>query len=304
MADLVRRLQILESTLETRLTALQTSVDAQQETIQRMIVESVAHGDAQRGDFEQVRKAIADQAATVQNLQAAQNELRAAQAAQVTTARGGGGPGLVDTRLLGKPEMFTGEATKWRDFKLIFSAYCGAVNPRLEELMHQQVGLETMRSLGDLAPMDAALSVQLSFMLTLLLRGGALEKVRNATEQRNGLEVWRLLLREYEPQVRARWGGMLANIIATRFAGMDIAEFDAFDAACKRYVDQSSRAIDDQVKISVVLNGVSNEKLLEHLQLNQEKFETYAELKTMISNYFMLKRTWGSPMDVDALTGK
>ena len=112
--------------------------------------------------------------------------------------------GVVDTRTLGRPEQFAGDPAKWRDFKLIFGAYCGAVSPRLAELMESMVGRDAMSPLASYSPEDSVLCVQLSFMLTLLLRGGALEKVRNCPEAKNGLEVWRLLLFEYEPQVRAR----------------------------------------------------------------------------------------------------
>eukprot|EP00971_Amphidinium_carterae_P313387 6228017-Amphidinium_carterae.1 len=44
------------------------------------------------------------------------------------TAPGGGtsatGAGTVDTRALGKPEIFEGAETKWHDFRVVFKAYC------------------------------------------------------------------------------------------------------------------------------------------------------------------------------------
>eukprot|EP00959_Pyramimonas_sp_CCMP1952_P429835 9002004-Pyramimonas_sp.AAC.1 len=38
---------------------------------------------------------------------------------------------FVDTRALGKPDMFMGEEHKWNDWKEIFKAYCGVVNADL-----------------------------------------------------------------------------------------------------------------------------------------------------------------------------
>eukprot|EP00971_Amphidinium_carterae_P007088 140241-Amphidinium_carterae.1 len=32
--------------------------------------------------------------------------------------------GTVDTRALGKPEVFEGNETKWHDFRVVFKAYC------------------------------------------------------------------------------------------------------------------------------------------------------------------------------------
>eukprot|EP00971_Amphidinium_carterae_P020250 399122-Amphidinium_carterae.1 len=43
--------------------------------------------------------------------------------------------GTVDTRALGKPEVFEGNETKWHDFRVVFKAYCSCVNQRLGVLM-------------------------------------------------------------------------------------------------------------------------------------------------------------------------
>ena len=40
-----------------------------------------------------------------------------------------------DTRLLGRPDTYHGDSAKWRDWKLGFTAFCGAVNERMEQLM-------------------------------------------------------------------------------------------------------------------------------------------------------------------------
>eukprot|EP00971_Amphidinium_carterae_P127148 2519296-Amphidinium_carterae.1 len=34
------------------------------------------------------------------------------------------GAGTVDTRTLGKPEVFEGAEVKWHDFRVVFKAYC------------------------------------------------------------------------------------------------------------------------------------------------------------------------------------
>eukprot|EP00971_Amphidinium_carterae_P065912 1306183-Amphidinium_carterae.1 len=41
----------------------------------------------------------------------------------------------VDTRALGKPEIFEGNETKWHDFRVVFKAYCSCLNQRLGTLM-------------------------------------------------------------------------------------------------------------------------------------------------------------------------
>eukprot|EP00971_Amphidinium_carterae_P114796 2273883-Amphidinium_carterae.1 len=41
------------------------------------------------------------------------------------------GAGTVDTRALGKPEIFEGTEAKWNDFRVVFKAYCSCVNQSL-----------------------------------------------------------------------------------------------------------------------------------------------------------------------------
>ena len=186
---------------------------------------------------------------------------------------------MVDTRLLGRPDIYHGDATKWRDWKLVFTAFCGAVNTRMEELMTEVATDSVRKTNEERSAEDRQISIQLSFMLSLLLRGQALDKIRNSVEPRNGLETWRLLSHEYEPLVRARFGGMLAALLRRTFDGTGPGEFDTFDADVKLYQDQSLQQIQDATKMAVVLNGLRNEKLREHLQLNSDKYDTYKDMR-------------------------
>ena len=90
----------------------------------------------------------------------------------------------MDTRVLGKPDYFSGKQEAWRDWTLVFTAFCGAVSERLERIMQSSAYAQEPTLLEDLPPEDRRLSVQLSYMLTLLLRGTALNEVRNCTELR------------------------------------------------------------------------------------------------------------------------
>eukprot|EP00971_Amphidinium_carterae_P294282 5843191-Amphidinium_carterae.1 len=65
-------------------------------------------------------------------------QLTSAQQAGGATSGGGtsaAGVGTVDTRSLGKPEVFEGVEAKWHDFRFIFKAYCSCLNQRLGTLM-------------------------------------------------------------------------------------------------------------------------------------------------------------------------
>eukprot|EP00971_Amphidinium_carterae_P271724 5391805-Amphidinium_carterae.1 len=43
--------------------------------------------------------------------------------------------GTVDTRALGKHEVFEGNEEKWHDFRVVFKAYCACLNQRLVVLI-------------------------------------------------------------------------------------------------------------------------------------------------------------------------
>ncbi len=49
----------------------------------------------------------------------------------------------------------------------------------------------------------------------MLLKGKACDMRRDAVEKDNGLEVWRLLNFEFEPQVQNRHVGVLSQILGT-----------------------------------------------------------------------------------------
>ena len=45
------------------------------------------------------------------------------------------GEGVVDTRLLEKPESFDGTTDNWRQFKFTFLGYAGAIDSRLKKAL-------------------------------------------------------------------------------------------------------------------------------------------------------------------------
>eukprot|EP00971_Amphidinium_carterae_P088567 1752593-Amphidinium_carterae.1 len=71
---------------------------------------------------------------TVQNLttQLATTQQQATNTAPVVSTFSAG---TVDTRALGKPEVFERNETKWHDFRVVFKAYCACLNQRLGVLM-------------------------------------------------------------------------------------------------------------------------------------------------------------------------
>ena len=59
----------------------------------------------------------------------------------------------------------------------------------------------------------------------------------------------------------------------------------------RQYTDQSGEEIAESVKVTTVLNGLQKPRLLEHLQLNQDTFSKFSELKQFVVNYFISKKS-------------
>ena len=86
-----------------------------------------------------------------------------------------GGP--VDTRLMNKPDTFNGKEEEWPQFALLTRAYIGAVSPKMFELlMKAESELESIVRV-DLDPGDDLLDSQLYYIMTMLIKGTAIDKV-------------------------------------------------------------------------------------------------------------------------------
>eukprot|EP00971_Amphidinium_carterae_P100859 1995579-Amphidinium_carterae.1 len=117
---------------------------------------------------------VAREAALQREVQNLNVQLTSAQQAGGAASGGGTsatGAGTVDTRALGKPEVFEGVEAKWHDFRVVFKAYCSCVNQRLGTLMTNVEGnLSGSYPNVGLDPRDASCLVQLYYILLLLCR--------------------------------------------------------------------------------------------------------------------------------------
>ena len=88
--------------------------------------------------------------------------------------------GAVDTRVLGKPDLFHGNRDAYVDWSLVFKAYMNAMDPMYKEIFDKaEASMEPLlNALFD--PHLKPLSAQLYYVMIMVCRGGALTKVNNA----------------------------------------------------------------------------------------------------------------------------
>eukprot|EP00971_Amphidinium_carterae_P297177 5903734-Amphidinium_carterae.1 len=157
--------------------------------------------------------------------------------------------GTVDTRALGKPDVFDGVEAKWHDFRVIFKAYCSCLNQRLGTLMSNVEGnLSGSYTNQGLDPRDMSCSIQLYYILRLLCRQQPLTLIVNSGEQK-GLTAWQRLVEHYEPQQRTRVAGQLQPILAWKFAGDIEGRMEAFEREILRYENASGDVVSDALRI-------------------------------------------------------
>ncbi|CAK0792782.1 unnamed protein product, partial [Prorocentrum cordatum] len=121
---------------------------------------------------------------------------------------------LVDTRTLGKPDVFAGEEHLRNDWKVIFKAYCGVVNADLLAGMRLAESVdEASVQIDDFIEENMRqASQQLYYILLLLCRHHPLTTIVNAGEN-EGFQAWRKLVEYYEPNARSRIAGQLLNLL-------------------------------------------------------------------------------------------
>ena len=105
--------------------------------------------------------------------------------------------GVVDTRILGRPERFDGKDSGWHDFKFEFENYMGAVNSTVVEMMEVAAKQQDPIPMNVMTEEQKAVSQQLFYVMAMLVRGTARRVVRKV-KLKNGMEAWRQLVRRYE----------------------------------------------------------------------------------------------------------
>ena len=156
--------------------------------------------------------------------------------------------GVVDTRVIGKPDQFNGDAMKYSDWWFKLRSCLGAVDQQYQEELTKTEASSTPRLNANLGSEESALSTQIYYILVMTPAGGALDKCHNAgvTE---GVEAWRQFVMKWEPKLRTRYVGLQMNVLVYRFRDDISTKLAAFERTVHDYENQSTKTIDDDIKI-------------------------------------------------------
>lgn len=240
---------------------------------------------------EQMAKQQVDSAAALTRLQTesgtAMANLRAEHQAEMSAVQaastGRGDSGLIDSRVIGKPETFSGEHAKWKDWSVKFRSYAAAHNERLGKRLKEVEELTEKVLNAAQTPEDARASISLYYILVMVTAGVALDLVVNSGEQQ-GLEAWRRLVNRFEPRVRSRYAGLLLEILSSTFSGDIVSRIEAFERQIAEYQKNSSETVSDGIRIGIVLRNMDEGPVRQHLLMNAERLKLWQDFREEIVN--------------------
>jgi hypothetical protein len=221
---------------------------------------------------------------------------------QATVQHGGGGASLAHKWA---PADFTGEHGLWRDWCIKFRSYMGAqMRGEISRwLEHVDDHRQTSAKVAVLGEASRASASMMHGALIATCQGKALVIVQRAGPG-EGLEAWRDLLSKYEPRSKQSKVMRLCEVLGFNFKEGDLLDcLERFEAAIAEYEKESGKILDDDIKIGVVIRGISTGGLREHLLLHSERTETFVEFRAeldMIARAQTASMMTASPMEIGA----
>ena len=241
---------------------------------------------------------------------------------------------LVDTKGLGKPSMFSGDAEQYLPWRHRMTAYVCSIYPELREVLEWCEEREKSISSDELSeafgekadeidriPKLFDKSMELSSALQMVTAKEPFAIVINCNT--NGFEAWRRLARRYDPATASRKRSMLKSVINPQKQKLEhlpqaIEEWlDAIASYEKRKDASGNRGkIPEEIKIAA-LESMLPQDLEAHVQLNQSKFAGFEDLLEEVTRYvehrtgktlkafsttqIAGKEALGDPMDVSSV---
>ena len=168
--------------------------------------------------MQQMQGTMQQQQQQIQVLQAAQQATTAQQQqqqqqpSQAAGSQSGPGVGafgllpLVDTRGLGKREVLRGDPAAYNDWVFVLRSYMGAMDRRYQSLLTRAEGSEMPLWNRGLTAEEQGLSTQLYYVLVMLCRERALDKLHNSGENEGHRGLQAALCRvQPAAQLAVRW---------------------------------------------------------------------------------------------------
>ena len=129
-----------------------------------------------------------------------------------------------------------------------------------------------------LNPVEVEMSTQLYYTLVMLLHGLPLDVCHNCGNGER-FETYRKLYSDFKPRVASRFVGPLTSLLATKFSSDIEQELEQFEKMVRRYDAETGKALDDTMKLGIIINGLQDSGLKDHVIRNSHRLKTYSSIK-------------------------
>jgi len=191
--------------------------------------------------------------------------------------RGGSG---VDPKLLERPQVFDGTASRWPEWKFKFKAWASTTDPEAMLAMDEAERYEEPIDIARVPPRLRLLGGFIYAALISYSSGVPMQIVHDATSA-NGFEAWRSLAHFYEPRLASRRLVVLTTLLEPDLGteSQCLERFLKWERELRQEAAIVGQILGDELKIAVVLKRVP-EELRRYLQLRSAEiagsYESFA----------------------------
>ena len=194
----------------------------------------------------------------------------------------------LDTRILNKIPLLQGRDTaEFRSWQFVLKASLGLLDAAYSTDLPQVEALRSAMTQPENAETRAR-SEKLYFILALTTADHA-QVIVQQVESGHGYEAYRRLVEAYDPATSMRGLSMIEGILMAKFTSKNyLSQLQDWMLRVTRYEQKMGRALDDDVKVSVLLRNAPRQ-----LQLNAEREGyTFEALYRHITGYMQLQTNY------------
>ena len=227
---------------------------------------------------------------------------------EIAKLRGGnrGGQMAVDTKGVGKPNVFDSDPKRWHPFSFRYANYADALfkgaAALLEWAAEQDDEITELSGAVGLVDDVDEVNRQLYTSLASMADGEALDITRN-TPTGQGLEVWRRLNKRYDPLSAGRSTTKVTQIL--RPGQYKVSELsgavERWEEKLRLHARRTKTPMPDLYKRGTLIDMCPAD-LRKHLHMNSNRFKTYEAIKEEIDSYLESTQDGGaSPMEIGSM---
>ena len=188
------------------------------------------------------------------------------------------------------------EQARWPDFLLNLKAWIYAADASFEQdFALIDAHINDPVEMDGLTDDSKTRSMELHSVLIGLLRNRSL-KVLRSIDGRNGLEVYRQLVKLYTPNTKPRSMAILSAIMNLPHFGKEKSLYDhvhGLDRLIAEYQKACGTSVSDDVALSVLVRCLPGH-IRQHVQLSLDDASSYADVRTKVLSFESVTANWST----------